>query len=40
MEGKIIDVIYIPGEEIVANGLTKPLKANKHAKFVKMVGLQ
>ena len=40
IEGKIIDVIHIPGEEIIVNGLTKPLKANKYTKFVKIIGLQ
>lgn len=34
-----ITVIHISGQEMVADGLTKPLLPDKHAKFVKMMGL-
>jgi len=33
------DVIQIPGEEMIADGLTKPLLVDKHARFVKALGL-
>ena len=39
VERKAIEVIHISGEEMPADGLTKPLKADKHAKFVKLIGL-
>ncbi|KAK1775153.1 hypothetical protein QBC45DRAFT_456675 [Copromyces sp. CBS 386.78] len=32
-------VTHIPGDEMIADGFTKPLNAEKHGKFVKMLGL-
>jgi hypothetical protein len=32
-------VIQIPGEEIITDGFTKPLLVDKHARFVKALGL-
>ncbi|KAK1773015.1 hypothetical protein QBC45DRAFT_340847 [Copromyces sp. CBS 386.78] len=36
---KAIKVVHIPGDEMAADGLTKPLKADKHSRFVGLVGL-
>ena len=36
---KIFNVQYIPGENIVIDGLTKPLNKDKYQKFVKLLGL-
>ncbi|WPJ67452.1 hypothetical protein SMAC4_14172 [Sordaria macrospora] len=38
-EMKTINVIHLAGEDMPADGLTKALKADKHAKFVKLIGL-
>ena len=40
VEAKEFDVIYIKGEEMIIDGLTKPLKGNKHIRFVVMLGLE
>jgi hypothetical protein len=39
IEQRRFEVIHIPGTDMVADGLTKGLKADKHGKFVKMLGL-
>lgn len=39
IEQKRFEVIHIPGTDMVADGLTKGLKADKHGKFVKMLVL-
>ena len=35
-----VDLWYIASSEMVANGLTKPLSAASHAKFVKQLRLK
>jgi hypothetical protein len=40
VEAQEFDVIHIRGEEMIADGLTKPLKADKHSRFVTMLGLE
>ena len=40
VEEKEFDLIHVMGEDMIADGLTKPLKADKHARFVKMPGLE
>ena len=32
-------VYHVPEEDIMADGLTKPLGREKHTKFVKMLGM-
>ena len=32
-------MLHIPGDEMVADGLTKPLTPEKHAQFVRMLGM-
>jgi hypothetical protein len=39
VEKKQIELFYIPTDENVADGLTKPLDATKHQRFVDMLGL-
>lgn len=39
MDRKAFTIEHLPGEEMPADGLTKPLKPDKHAKFVKLVGM-
>jgi hypothetical protein len=34
-----LNVLHVSGDEMVADGLIKPLKKINHAKFVKMLGL-
>jgi len=34
-----IDLQHLPGDKMVADGLTKPLVLDKHVKFVKMLGM-
>jgi hypothetical protein len=34
-----IDLQHMPGDKMVADGLTKPLVLDKHVKFVKMLGM-
>ena len=34
-----ISLEHVPGEIIVADGLTKPLVYDKHSKYVKMLGM-
>ncbi len=36
----IFKVDHIPGTEMVADGLTKPLGKEKHAQFVKLLGME
>jgi hypothetical protein len=36
---KKVNLRHLPGTEMVADGLTKPLSREKHAKFVKLLGL-
>ncbi|KAK1779840.1 hypothetical protein QBC45DRAFT_324964 [Copromyces sp. CBS 386.78] len=38
-EQKKLDLVHLAGDVMPADGLTKPLKADKHAKFVKLIGL-
>ncbi len=35
----VLELYYIPTEEIVADGLTKPLTLTKHEYFIIMLGL-
>ena len=39
VERKAFIIEHLPGEEMPADGLIKPLKPNKHGKFVKLVGI-
>ena len=34
-----MELIYLAGEDMPADGLIKLLKADKHIKFVKLIGL-
>ena len=40
VEAKEFDILHIKGEDMIADGLTKPLKADKHARFVGLLGLE
>lgn len=40
VEGKEFEIIHIKGEDMIADGLTKLLKADKHARFVRLLGLE
>ena len=40
VKAKEFDIIYIKGEEIIIDSLTKPLKADKYIRFVVMLGLE
>jgi len=35
-----ISLFYVPTEEMAADGLTKPLNAAMHARFVEMLGMK
>lgn len=37
-KGKLT-VKHLPGEYMLADGLTKPLVADRHVKFVKLMGM-
>ncbi len=39
IEGGAFKLDHVSGEEMVADGLTKPLTKEKHAQFVRMLGL-
>jgi hypothetical protein len=34
-----IELFYVPTNEMVANGLTKPLTLTKHTRFVELLNL-
>ena len=36
----VIDLYYVPTAEMAADGLTKPLTAQKHAEFVRMLRME
>ena len=36
----IIDLYYVPIVEMAADGLTKPLTAEKHAEFVRILRIE
>lgn len=36
----MINVTHIPGTEMAIDGLTKPLSVEKHAHFVRMLGME
>lgn len=39
VDRKVFEIEYLLGDEILANGLIKPLKANKYAKFIKLLNM-
>jgi hypothetical protein len=39
VQRKKVDLRHLAGTEMAADGLTKPLGRDKHAKFVKLLGL-
>ncbi len=39
MEIEIVEFLWVPTNEIVADGLTKPLTSKKHAVFLRQIGL-
>ena len=39
MDKKAFILEYLPGDEMPADSLTKPFKADKYVKFVNLVGM-
>lgn len=40
LEANLIELKYVPTEEMVADGLTKPLPKSGHEKFIRMMKMQ
>lgn len=39
VESKELEVIYVPTDDMIADGLTKPINADKYGKHIAKMGL-